>query len=129
MAGEQTKPATKPRTPTWKRFLGVLRYTGRAIELVSGTSRGLTIALFSLTLVAGLVPAAIAWVGKGLVDAVVCREGRAADVLCEVATERRAGLILIGTHGYDRVDRVLGTTAARVTNMAPCSVLVVRPDE
>lgn len=64
----------------------------------------------------------------GLVEAVVCREGRAADVLCEVATEQEAGLIMIGTHGFDRIDRVLGTTAARVTNMAPCSVLVVRPD-
>lgn len=65
----------------------------------------------------------------GLVDAVACREGRAADVLCEVAAERHSGLILIGTHGYDRVDRLLGTTAAKVTNMAPCSVLVVRPEE
>ncbi len=66
---------------------------------------------------------------EGLVEGIVCREGRPADVLCEVASERNAGLIVIGTHGYDRVERVLGTTAARVTNTAPCSVLVVRPDE
>jgi nucleotide-binding universal stress UspA family protein len=66
---------------------------------------------------------------EGLVEGIVCREGRAADVICEVASEREAGLIVIGTHGYDRVDRVLGTTAARVTNAAPCSVLVVRADE
>jgi nucleotide-binding universal stress UspA family protein len=66
---------------------------------------------------------------EGLVLDVVCREGRPADVLCDVASERGAGLIVIGTHGYDRIDRVLGTTAARVTNLAPCSVLVVRPEE
>jgi nucleotide-binding universal stress UspA family protein len=66
---------------------------------------------------------------EGLVEGIVCREGRAADVICEVASELEAGLIVIGTHGYDRVDRVLGTTAARVTNAAPCSVLVVRADE
>lgn len=66
---------------------------------------------------------------EGLVEGIVCREGRPADVICEVASERRAGLIVIGTHGYDRVDRVLGTTAARVTNGAPCSVLVVREEE
>lgn len=66
---------------------------------------------------------------EGLVDDIVCREGRPADVLCDVASERRAGLVVIGTHGFDRIDRVLGTTAARVTNAAPCSVLVIRPDE
>lgn len=58
--------------PTFlQRTLGVFGYTRRAVELVVGTSRPLTFALFGLTLVAGLVPAAIAWVGKGLVDAVV----------------------------------------------------------
>lgn len=66
---------------------------------------------------------------EGLVEGVVSRVGRPADVLCDVASERAAGLVVIGTHGYDRVDRVLGTTAARVTNTAPCSVLVVRPEE
>jgi universal stress protein F len=63
---------------------------------------------------------------EGLVLDVVCREGRPCDVLCDVAAEHGADLIVIGTHGYDRVDRVLGTTAARVANLAPCSVLVVR---
>ncbi|MEM9457345.1 MAG: universal stress protein [Myxococcota bacterium] len=64
----------------------------------------------------------------GLVESVVSREGRPSEVLCEVARQKRAGLVVIGTHGFDRVDRLLGTTAARVTNQAPCSVLVVRED-
>ena len=52
-------------------FLGVFRYSRRALELVWTTSRPLTIALAALTLVAGLLPAAIAWVGAQIVDAVV----------------------------------------------------------
>jgi nucleotide-binding universal stress UspA family protein len=37
-----------------------------------------------------------------------------------------ADLIVIGSHGYGGLDRVLGTTAARVVNHADRSVLVVR---
>jgi ATP-binding cassette subfamily B protein len=54
-----------------RSFLGVFRYSGRALELVWSTSRGLTVALVLLTLAAGLLPAGIAWVGKEIVDAVV----------------------------------------------------------
>lgn len=50
---------------------GVLRYARRAIELVWSTSRPLTIAFGLLTLVAGLLPAGIAYVGQLIVDAVV----------------------------------------------------------
>jgi ATP-binding cassette subfamily B protein len=52
-------------------FFGVFRYSRRALELVWTTSRGLTIALGSLTVLAGALPAAIAWVGAQIVDAVV----------------------------------------------------------
>jgi universal stress protein F len=47
--------------------------------------------------------------------------------LCVTAQALEARLIVIGSHGYGRLDRVLGTTAARVVNHALCSVLVVRP--
>jgi nucleotide-binding universal stress UspA family protein len=46
--------------------------------------------------------------------------------LCQLAEAERAGLIVIGSHGYGTLDRLLGTTAARVANHAPCSVFVVR---
>jgi len=46
--------------------------------------------------------------------------------LCTTADRFRADLIVIGSHGYGGLDRVLGTTAARVVNHAACSVLVVR---
>jgi nucleotide-binding universal stress UspA family protein len=46
--------------------------------------------------------------------------------ICEAARLRQADLIVIGSHGYSGVDRLLGTTAAKVVNHASCSVLVVR---
>ncbi|MGB5345996.1 MAG: ABC transporter ATP-binding protein [Woeseia sp.] len=53
------------------RFLGVFQYSHRAIALVWTTSRGLTCALATLTLVAGVLPAGIAYVGQLIVDGVV----------------------------------------------------------
>ncbi|MBE9008480.1 ABC transporter ATP-binding protein [Fortiea sp. LEGE XX443] len=56
---------------TLRQSLSVFRYSGRAINLVWTTSRTLTIILATLTLVAGLLPAAIAYIGKLIVDAVL----------------------------------------------------------
>ena len=47
-------------------------------------------------------------------------------VICNAARTLQAELIVIGSHGYSGVERLLGTTAAKVVNHAPCSVLVVR---
>ena len=54
-----------------RSLLGVFRYSGRALVLVWSTSHRLTVALAALTLAAGLLPAAIAYVGAQIVDAVV----------------------------------------------------------
>ncbi|NEU82560.1 ABC transporter ATP-binding protein [Nostoc sp. UIC10630] len=54
-----------------RQSLTVFRYSGRALNLVWTTSRSLTILLASLTLVAGLLPAAISYISKLIVDAVV----------------------------------------------------------
>jgi ATP-binding cassette subfamily B protein len=53
------------------RNFAVFAYTRRAIELVWSTNRRLAIMLGLLTLAAGLLPAAMAWVGKLIVDGVV----------------------------------------------------------
>ncbi|WAS89696.1 universal stress protein [Nannocystis punicea] len=53
--------------------------------------------------------------------------GRPAQVICELADELEVDLIVIGSHGFDALDRLIGTTAARVVNHAHCSVMVVRP--
>ncbi len=46
--------------------------------------------------------------------------------ICEAAKKHDVELIVIGAHGYDLLDRILGTTAAKVVNHADRSVLVVR---
>jgi nucleotide-binding universal stress UspA family protein len=46
--------------------------------------------------------------------------------ICDAARDENVDLIVIGSHGYSAVDRLLGTTAAKVVNHADRSVLVVR---
>ncbi len=95
------------------RSLGVFQYTGRAVELVWTTSRGLFVAILALTLLGGLIPAGVAWVGKLIVDAVVLavETGTEADrhqALVWVGLE--AGLVALraGTrHGLDVCNSLL----------------------
>ena len=54
-----------------RQSFAVFRYSGKAVNLVWTTSHTLTIILAILTLVAGLLPAAVAYIGKLIVDAVV----------------------------------------------------------
>jgi hypothetical protein len=61
----------KPDAGFFTRFLGVFGYSRRALEMVWTTSRGLTFALAALTLVAGVLPAVIAYIGQLIVDGVV----------------------------------------------------------
>ena len=55
----------------FSRSLGVFAYSRRALDLVWTTSRSLTCTLAVLTVLAGVLPAAIAYVGKLIVDGVV----------------------------------------------------------
>ena len=48
------------------------------------------------------------------------------DGICRAAREHDVDLIVIGSHGYGGIDRILGTTAAKVVNHADRNVLVVR---
>ncbi|MBW4515963.1 MAG: ABC transporter ATP-binding protein/permease [Timaviella obliquedivisa GSE-PSE-MK23-08B] len=61
------------RSPQAKnsRTLSIFRYCGRAVALVWTTHRQLTLVLAILTLIAGLIPAGIAYLGKLIVDGVV----------------------------------------------------------
>lgn len=65
------RPSAAPAVPLGQRLSGSFRFAGRALALVWRTAPRLAIALGLLTLVAGLLPALIAWIGKGVVDAVV----------------------------------------------------------
>jgi len=60
-----------PESLSLRGFFGVFRYSRRALELVWSTSQALTLALGALTLVAGVLPASVAYVGSLIVDAVV----------------------------------------------------------
>ncbi|BAY29166.1 ABC transporter-like protein [Nostoc carneum NIES-2107] len=93
---------TKKNRNTLRQSLAVFRYSGRAIGLVWTTSRALTIILATLTLVAGLLPAAIAYIGKLIVDAVVLSAQAGADgdisrPLLYVGLEAIAVIILAGS--------------------------------
>jgi nucleotide-binding universal stress UspA family protein len=58
---------------------------------------------------------------------VVCREGYAPQAIELEARERRADLVAMGTHGRSFLPHVvLGSTAERVVQHAPCPVLTVR---
>ncbi len=58
-------------------------------------------------------------------DVVVEESHRAAHAVVEAAARFDADLIVIGSHGYELVDRLVGTTAARVVNTSTRDVLVV----
>jgi len=57
------------------------------------------------------------------------RRGYAVQVLCEVAIEEHADLLVVGTHGRSALPHVLlGSVAEGVVRQAECNVLTVRPD-
>lgn len=52
--------------------------------------------------------------------------GRAFKSICDTARAQKADLIVIGTHGFTGLKRLLlGSTAERVVRHAPCSVLTI----
>jgi nucleotide-binding universal stress UspA family protein len=63
---------------------------------------------------------------RGVVDRVVVDVGVPWRALCERAKVEHADLIVIGSHGYSGIDRLIGTTAGKIVNHAHCSVLVER---
>ena len=63
---------------------------------------------------------------RGLRTFSEARQGDAADVLCAVAAEQRADVLVVGSKGMDR--RVRGSVPNTVSHKAPCSVLIVKTD-
>ena len=61
-----------------------------------------------------------------LVERVQVEMGVAWRAVCDAAEADNADLIIIGSHGYGGIDRLIGTTAGKVVNHATCSVLVAR---
>ena len=65
----------------------------------------------------------------GLEPEALLAEGMPADEVCSLAEQHDATLIVIGSHGWSGVRRLLfGSVSAAVLHHAPCPVLVVRGD-
>jgi ABC-type multidrug transport system fused ATPase/permease subunit len=67
----RTARSPQSRSVSSSRAISIVQYCGRAIALVWATHRQLTLTLAVLTLIAGLIPAGIAYLGKLIVDGVV----------------------------------------------------------
>lgn len=63
-----------------------------------------------------------------LIETIKTRVATAWDGILREARALEADLIVLGSHGYGGIDRVLGTTAAKVVNHADRNVLVVRSE-
>jgi nucleotide-binding universal stress UspA family protein len=61
---------------------------------------------------------------RGLETASDARMGRPAEVLCEIAADHQADVLVVGSRGMQR--RVLGSVPNTVSHRAPCSVMVVK---
>ncbi len=71
MQDQKLLPSFSQRLQELRQSLGMFRYCQRAIALVWSTNHRLTIAVALFTLVAGLLPGAIAYIGKLIIDGVV----------------------------------------------------------
>lgn len=60
-----------------------------------------------------------------IVDTPIVRVGQSWRTILLVAAELNVDLIVVGSHGYYGLDRILGTTAGKVANLAHRNVLVV----
>lgn len=65
------QPWPRSEESLFRQFLGVFRFSRRAVELVWSTSRALTVGLALFTVAAGALPALAAYLGQLIVDAVV----------------------------------------------------------
>ena len=59
------------------------------------------------------------------IGAPTVRQGQPWRAILQAAADLDVDLIVIGSHGYHGLDRVLGTTAGKVANLANRNVLVV----
>ncbi len=61
---------------------------------------------------------------RGLKATSEARQGDPADVLCELAAEHGADVLVVGSKGMHR--RIIGSVPNSVSHNAPCSVMIVK---
>jgi ATP-binding cassette subfamily B protein len=69
-----------------RQFFGVFKYSKRALELLWSTSRSLSFLLAFCTILAGVLPSGVAWVGARIIDSVywatrALANGQAMDIM------------------------------------------------
>jgi nucleotide-binding universal stress UspA family protein len=70
------------------------------------------------------------WASAARAQGMIVRTGSAHEEIVNLATDERADLIVMGTHGRTGLNRVLlGSVADRVIRFALCPVLTVRKPE
>jgi len=57
--------------PTWRERLAALRHVAPLVRLVFQTHRGYTLAILALRAVRSLIPVAVLWIGKLIIDGVI----------------------------------------------------------
>jgi nucleotide-binding universal stress UspA family protein len=67
---------------------------------------------------------------KGVEVETHAREGQPADVIIEIANQKQADLIVVGSRGLTGIQRYLmGSVSSKVSEHASCSVMIVRADQ
>ena len=61
---------------------------------------------------------------RGIKTVSTARQGSPADVLCQIAEEHEADVVVVGNKGMQR--RILGSVPNSVSHKAPCSVMIVK---
>ena len=84
MAGNGPRGTRSPRTaptapPGWRERIAALRYVPALVKMVWSTHHGYTAAMIVLRFVRALVPVAMLWVGKLIIDVVVASLSSAPD--------------------------------------------------
>src|SRR5687768_6789182 len=102
-------PQTSTETPSWRERLQALKYVPPLLRMVYQTHRGYTFGIVILRFIRGLVPLAVLWVGKLIIDAVI------ADVQASSAGQpvdwRRLGILV----GLELLIAVVGEGLARLS--------------
>src|ERR1700685_3022694 len=95
LAAAAQTAAGEPRT--LRAFFGVFRYSPRALKLVWRTNSALTICLGILTVIAGVLPAGVAYLGSLIVDAVVAAVQHGAGIARVIGLVRFEGVVVGAT--------------------------------
>jgi nucleotide-binding universal stress UspA family protein len=64
---------------------------------------------------------------KGVEVETHAREGQPAEVIIDIANQKQADLIVVGSRGLTGIKRyLLGSVSSKVSEHAPCNVMIVR---